>query len=357
MIIARPTVSEERWLVLADRYLALQAAVEQQGKGGGWKTSTWLGRCLGFVLGLVGTGMLAGVLLQPSALPAVWLVGGLMLVMAAEWMVAKRRVFRTGVEEALYLCGAVAIVGQLLVWSTGNNEALGAALIATAVLLAGWRLLNPLFTTLAAVGYSLAISLIGGSLFGGNLYMREAAVACVVLAVGALVAGGRKWRRPSHDGMFDGLVIAMPWLAYGWLVQYNGSSTVATHGVALAVALPFLVVNIFVGVRRRQHAPLVGMLGNLACVAYSMYRLEPWPMYWQLIAAGAVLLAVAVLLERQLRNRSKGITSRAIEEPAGVDLMQVVGSAHLSPVPGSPPPAGVQGQGGEFGGGGASGRF
>ncbi|WP_291981418.1 hypothetical protein [Candidatus Accumulibacter sp. ACC005] len=147
------------------------------------------------------------------------------------------------------------------------------------------------------------------------MYTREAAAACVLLAVGALVAGGRKWRRPSHDRMFDGLVIAMPWLAHGWLVQYNGSSTVATHGVALAMALAFLVVNLFVGVKRRQHAPLIGTLGNLACVAYSTYRLMPWP---NALAADCgrcpCLLAVVVLLERLLRHRSKGITSRAIEE-------------------------------------------
>ncbi len=370
----RPTVPEERWLVLADRYPALQAAVEQQGKGGGWKTSTWLGRCLGFVLGLVGSGMLAGVLSLGKQ--EGWLLGGLILVVAAEWMMAQRRVFHTGVEEALYLCGAIAIAIGLL---PGDNEPLNVALIATAVLLAGWRLLNPLFTTLAAAGYSLAISWIGGSRLGGSMHTREAAFACVLFAVGALVAGGRTWRRPSHDWMFDGLVIAMPWLAYGWLVEYkenrspfwildlavwpaNGGlaqygSTVTTDYVALAVALAFLVLNLFIGVRRRQHAPLIGALGNLACVAYSIHQMVPWPMHWQLIAAGAVLLAVAVLLERLLRHRSKGITSRAIEEPAGVDVVQLVGAADLSPAPGSPPPAGVQGQGGEFGGGGASGRF
>ncbi|WP_291981416.1 hypothetical protein [Candidatus Accumulibacter sp. ACC005] len=42
-------------------------------------------------------------------------------MVVAEWMVAQRRVFRSGVEEALYLCGTVAIVVELLVWSTGNN--------------------------------------------------------------------------------------------------------------------------------------------------------------------------------------------------------------------------------------------
>ena len=49
-------------------------------------------------------------------------------------------VYRSGVEEALYLCGAVAVVVQLLVWSDGNNEALGVALLATGVLLLDGRL-------------------------------------------------------------------------------------------------------------------------------------------------------------------------------------------------------------------------
>jgi hypothetical protein len=355
MMFARPTISEERWLVLADRYAALHGAVAQSGNGGGWKTGTWLARCLGFVLGIVGTAMFAGVLSQA---PAPWLVGGVMLVVAAEWMVAQRRVLRSGVEEALYLCGAIAIVVQVLIWnSRGGNEWIGAALISTAVLLAGWRLLNPLLTTLAAIGFSLAIAFVDGRLIGVNMNTLWAGVACALLAIAALAAGSREYQRPFHDRMLDGFVIVMPWLGYGWLVEYSGSGTAITHGIALAVALGFLAANITVGVIRRQHAPLIGALGNMVCAAYSLHRLLPWPTHWQMVAGGAVLLAAAIVLDRQLHRRTQGITSAAIEEPAGLDLVQVVGTAHLAPAPSTPPPVGVQGQGGEFGGGGASGRF
>jgi hypothetical protein len=356
MHIARPTVTEERWLALAGRHAGLHAAVERAGHGGGWKTTTWLGRCLGFLLGLLGTGMLAGVLF---AFPAPLLVGGMLLMVAAEWLVAQRRVFRSGIEEAVYLCGAIAVIAQLLVWSNGSNDALGCACIATAVLLVGWRLLNPLFTTLAFAGYSLAIALVGGSLFGGGLNTFGAGIACVVFAVVALLAGAREWQRPAHDRMLDGLVIVMPWLAHGWLTAYGwrGNAAIAWSALALALAAGFLLVNLIAGVKRRQHAPLIGALGNLVCVAYALHRLVAWPMYWQLIVAGASALAVAVLLDRRLRGRARGITSRPLDEPAGMELAQLAGAAHIVPGPGAAAGTGTQGQGGGFGGGGASGKF
>jgi len=352
MIIARPTVAEERWLVLADRYTALRKAVEASGNGGTWKTSTWLGRCLGFLLGLFGTSLLGGAM---SLFPSPLLVGGLLLVVAAEWLVAKRRVVRSGIEEAVYLCGAVAVAVQLLLWSDGNNAALGVAFIATAVLLAGWRLMNPLFTTLAAAGYSLAIALAGESLLGSRMNTRAAAVACALLAIIALIASGRRWRRPSHDRMLDGLVMVMPWLAYGWLVTYGWNRSELTW-MALALALGFFVVSVVVGAKRRQHAPLIGALGNLVCAGYALHALLRAPLHWELIVLGSVLLVVAVLLDRSLRSRREGVTSRKLDEPAGLDLLQLAGAAHVTPAPAATP-AGVQGQGGGFGGGGASGRF
>ena len=352
MIIARPTVAEERWLLLGDRYRTLRAAVEASGNGGAWKTSTPLGRCLGFLLGLFGTSFLAGAL---TLFPSPLLVGGLLLVVAAEWLVAKRRVVRSGTEEAVYLCGAIAVAVQLLLWSDGNNAALGVAFVSTAVLLVGWRLMNFLFTTLAATGYSLAIALAGESLLGSRMNTRAAAVACAVLAIIALIAGGRQWRRPSHDQMLDGLVIVMPWLAYGWLVTYGWNRSELTW-MALALALGFFVVNVIVGVTRRQHPPLIGALGNLVCAGYALHALLRAPLYWELIVLGSVLLVVAVLLDRSLRRRAEGVTSRKLGEPSGLDLLQLAGAAHITPAPVAAP-AEVRGQGGDFGGGGASGRF
>jgi hypothetical protein len=282
---------------------------------------------------------------------------GLFLMIAAEWLVAQRRVFRSGIEEAVYLCGAVAVVVQLLMWSDGRNEALGVALIASAVLLVGWRLLNPLFTTLAAALYVLAVALVDATFLGGRMQALEAAVASAAIAIGALLAAGFTWRRPSHARMVDGLLIVMPWLAYAWLVAYSppGAAAAASDWTALAVALFFLAATLLAGVKRRQHAALAGALGNLLCVADAVHRLLPWPLHWQLIAAGSAALATAVVLDRRLRHR-EGICSRVIAAPAEMDLVQLAGVASITPVAAAPLP-GVQGQGGEFGGGGATGRF
>jgi len=354
MMVARPTVTEERWLLLAERYPSVRMAVEKGGHGGGWKTTTWLARCLGFVLGVIACGMFAGVLV-PFGSP--WLVGGLLVIVAAEWLVAQRRVFRSGVEEALYLCGAASVVVQILIWMDGNSVAAAVALFATALLLIGWRLLNPLFTTVAAALWSLAIALIDRHLFDSRVNTLAAAAFCAVIAIAALVSGGREWRRPAHDRMLDGLVILMPWCANGWLIAYYGYRNDRMNFIALAVALAFLAANLIVGVTRRMHAPLIGALGNLACAASATFLLLDWPHHWELIVAGALLLVAAIILDRRLRHRREGITSRPVEQPPGLDLAQLAAAAHLSPAPGAAPPEGMQGQGGDFGGGGASSRF
>jgi hypothetical protein len=352
-MIARPTVEQERWLLLADRYPGLRAAADLHDRGGGWKTSTWWARILGFLLGLLATSLLSGVL---WVLPARWLVGGVLLMVAAEWLVARRRVYRSGVEEAVYMCGAVCVVVQILDWSTGNNAAAGCALIATAVLLVGWRLLNPVLTTLALAGYSLAIALSGEIGYSNHWDFHMAAIFCAALALMGLLAGARQWRRPSHDRMCDGVVMVMPWLAYAWLMAHDWTGRSGNY-LALAVALCFCIVWCFVGALRRSHPPLIGALGSLVCVACSLHYLLPWSAHWQLIAGGAVLLLVAIVLERVLRDRKAGITSSALFEPDGIDIAQFAGAAHLVPAAGPAPAEPVQGQGGAFAGGGASGRF
>jgi len=346
-------VDQERWLLLADRYPGLRAAADLQDRFGGWKTSTWWARILGVLLGLLATGLLSGVL---WVLPARWLVGGALLMLAAEWLVAQRRVYRSGVEEAVYLCGAVCVVVQILDWSSGSNAGAACALIATAVLLVGWRLLNPVLTTLAVAGYSLAIAMTGGTGYGNQWHSGAAAVFCAALAVMALLAGARQWRRPSHDRMFDGLVIVMPWLAYAWLMALDWTGRSQNH-LALAVAAGFCVICCVIGAMRRSHPPLIGAAGSLVCMACSLHYLLPWTVHWQLIVAGAVLLLVAVLLERLLRDRNAGLTSMPLQEPAGIDIAQFAGAAHLAAAPGPAPAPAVQGQGGDFAGGGASGRF
>ena len=157
--------------------------------------------------------------------------------------------------------------------------------------------------------------------------------------------------------MLEGLVIVMPWLAYLWLAIWSGSYAPLRAEAALAIALGFFVVYGVVGIRRRSHAPLIGALGLLVCTAWALRHFVIWPLHWQLIAAGGVLLVAAILVDRLLRSRLEGVTSRPLDEATGLDLLQVAAAAHLAPRAGEAPALDVQGQGGGFGGGGASGRF
>jgi uncharacterized membrane protein YgcG len=184
----------------------------------------------------------------------------------------------------------------------------------------------------------------------------EAGLFCAALAMAALVASGWEWQRPSTDRMLNGLVVVMPWLSYVWLAVWSGGYSALRGQVALAIVLGFFIVYVVVGIMRRSHAPLVGALGLLVCTAWALRHFVLWSLHWQLIAAGGVLLAAAIVTDRLLRPRLTGVTSRPLEEASGFDLLQVAAAAHLAPRPGDAP-ADVQGQGGGFGGGGASGRF
>lgn len=353
MKVARPTVAEERWLLLASRYPALRAEIDSLGHGGSWKTTTPLGRLLGVILTLLAMALLGGAL-SPFRSP--WFIAGLLLMFVAEGLIARRRVYRSGIEEVLYVGGAVAVVVQILDWSNGNNDAAGLALVVTAVLFVGWRLLNPVLTTLAAAGYSLAISLVNAHLFDGSLRTLEPAIYCGLLATLALIGGGRRWQRPSHDFMLDGLVIVMPFLGGAWLLAYawRGDAMIWT---SLAVTSAFFAILLAAGLMRRQHAPLIGALGSLLCAGYALHELLSWPGYWQLITAGGVLLLLAAGSDRRLKGRDQGVTSRATDDAQELELLQLAGAASLGPAQGPAPAQGVQGQGGDFGGGGASGRF
>jgi len=362
MRLPGPSPQDERWLAVANRYPALHDAAES--RAGGWKTPSLLSRALMFVLGLFAAGLIGGSLLF---VPGHWLVAGIAMVAAGEWLIRSRRLVQGGIEEALILCGAIAIVAEMLGQIREVGDAMSALLLSVAVLAAGLRLNNPLFSTMAAIGLSMALAFAGeGNAFSSRSHTTLAMVFCILVAIAALVAGGRRWRRPSDDRLLDGLVIAMPAAAQGWaLAEWSAPLRLSSLGpdgagalVPVALALAFAIALALTGLRRRTHAPLIGALVQLAFLAWSLRELTGMPLHGRMILWGSVLLVLGFALDRGLRRARGGITSASLGPRSRLDeLAQVYGAAHVTPATIAPASPGVEGHGGSFGGGGASGRF
>jgi hypothetical protein len=346
---ARPEPAEERWLALGGRYPALRAAAEKPVRTGGWKSATWLSRCLLFVLGVVAAGMAGGTF---ALLPvARLLVAGIALVALAEYLLARRRVLGPGLEEALYACGAAAIALQLALWIDGELV-VGALLLSLALAGAGMRLLNPLFTSLAALLLSVGLALLGENAGQWQLSAWLGCLVSGVLGVAALGAAAYRFERPAHDRMVDGLILSMPVAASLWLLADDAL-------LAVPVALLAGGACLVLGVRRRSHAPLFAALLQLPCLAWALHERVPIAVHWQLMAWGAALLSAALLVERVLGRPRAGLGAQRLEaDPPGLEALQIAGVAMAAP--GAAEPAaeqGVAGEGGRFGGGGATGQF
>jgi hypothetical protein len=340
-------------------------------RDGRWRRTGPRARAALFVLGMVATGLLLGILGFRDEITL--LVGGLVALAAAEWLTLTRRLFASGIEEGLSVTGALLVglwittlVPSGLDWGSSSVPVL---LPIAAVAAAGFRRLNPFVTTCAAVtlvywvGSTPAAHALDSAIGVG---MTTFGFACASAAL-ALGCGARRFRRPSHDRMLDGLVAVLPVTAYahggawsrytipqGMDVPGGGPLTMTLVLLALAAAM------LFAGLRRRRHAPLLGFLGCVACLAIEIYSYTGLANETWLIACGLAALVAGVALDRHLRVPRDGLTSAALEDREGpIDLLQTAGAAVLAQrtTPQSPAEPGYGPGEGRFGGGGASGSY
>jgi hypothetical protein len=345
----RPTPSEERWLTLARRFRRSPRVTVSSADTGGWRTANLLSRCALFVLGLIAAGMIAVIAAQLG--PRGGLVtAGLVSIAVAQWLILARRHFWSGIEEALEIAGLTMLAFEC--WShAGWSAAAGERFLCIALAIAGLRLLNPLFTTLAALALVPAL----------ELPPAAAGVLCYGIGLAALIAGAYRFRRPVHDMMLDWLVIVMPVAGYVWSSSRSAAIDYLHAGASAWLVpiapLAFAVVALITGLRRRAHAAIVAFMLCVACTAYELRGLTGLSLEARLILWGCVLLGASVALERYLRVTRGGITSRPVrEEGDSSGLLGIAGSAALTPQ--SPQAAGsFEGGGGRFGGAGASGEF
>ncbi len=361
MIVRRPTPNQERWLSVAARLALPRSAPELAARTGGWKSVSLLARSALFVLGIIAAGLS---LAMGELLHLPLMVVGVALVAAGEWFAAGRHCFSCGLEEALGLAGLAAIAVRIEEWS-GGMPALGTSLLIAAVfVLAGIRFLNPLFITVAAVllSFTVYLSQVPVALPASVL----ASCFCFALATGALLLGVKQIRRPAHEQMTRWLMVTLPGCAYLWVAGVS-SPLHAAIGVpvlspasALALLGPMTlgVLALLAGLKRRAHAPLMAFMVCLACVLIESRHYTHLSTQVRLIAGGCMLLAVAVALERALRTPYHGITARRLAGDVGAtDLLSMAGAVALAPTAAVSATDRIQGGGGEFGGGGASGRY
>jgi hypothetical protein len=340
---------------------------------GGWRSTGTLARAALFILGLVAAALLGGLLSFDLDPELTLLFAGLVAVLASEWLTVAKRLHASGVEEGLCLAGYL-LIGLWITSITEPQFNLGggtgdALVLIAAAGAAGLRRLNPLVTTGAVIAlvYWVASSATARALdpvIGAGV--TGVAFGCALAAL-ALVLGAREYRRPSHDRMLDWLVATLPVAAYAQHASrgYNVASLVPGAGtgrlVTTVLLIALAVALLIAGLRRRRHAPLLGFMGCVACLAAELRLATTLATETWLIVYGLAALIAGMALDRYLRQPRNGLTSAPLTNREGLpDLLQTAGAAVLAQraAPQAPAPESTYtGGGGRFGGGGASGDF
>ncbi len=136
-------------------------------------------------------------------------------------------------------------------------------------------------------------------------------------------------------------------------------------GWAAMIAIPLLLLG--AGLRRRDRLDLaLGALGLAATAASVADALDLGPLWLLLTLAGALLIGAALLLRAVFRRNPEQFVAGFTDEPLfdlaeGRNFLEIAASLALftpapRPVPTDEPPT-FRGEGGEFGGGGASSQF
>lgn len=349
-----PTAAEERlmtlrgrarrwrragWIDEAERRAVEEACVTP------WKSFPFLPRAGLFLLTFL-VGAAATFLADATASTVGPLVAGAALVAIAEHLIARMGFFRTGIEEGLWCIGLIAIILQA--FELGES----------ALLLAVWL---PFVAAVACL--ALSIRLLHTLLFlaGAALLVwwtadffdsRALAAAAVLLAAGtlALAIHLRPAERPFRASASGWLALGAPAIAWAMLRENH---LVAAYAVASGAAAAWLAA----GVRWRSRFALAG--GALAAAAFGYELIEPrvWLVEWKILAGGLAAFAIAIAIERFLRTPRGGFTSEALDSDAEPRLFEMAAVAAVAPPGAAARAEGLGGDGGKFGGGGATGEY
>jgi hypothetical protein len=352
-MMTRPTVDDERRVLLSSRAQGWFRAelIDEPTRNRiretartSWKPSSLFSRLVFFALTLVCIGAFWA-LLDLTHIPFPGVISGLASIALAEFLIVRRRFFHIGPEEALYLGGLIALVTDF-----GVNDVDVALLFAAAAFLAGIRVGNDLFIVGAAllVGLYLSLKLESGGIAAGY---------CIALAVSSYALLTRPIARPSWARTLASMILILPPAAFLFLVA-GASPRVSPVTRAGFAVLAFLFVA--AGVRARFHSAILAGLILLGLVVWNLSAHLPWPGEAQLIGWGLLGLAIAIGVEQWLRRSRRGITARRLLDPEGFGLLEAASVGILGATSTAAQPdrtAQLETGEGQFGGGGATGRY
>lgn len=363
MKLTRPTAQQERWMAAAARLSVAADTPWLLERNGGWKTVSLLTRCLFSALGML-IAVLMAALFWLLQLPAPMLIAGIIAITVAELLIARRKLFRAGIEEALEFFGVLLVVAQLINSPSIYSDTAFALCIAIGIVLVGVRLLNALFISAGAITLSLTVYLANAGPFEYQSAMSAAGAFCFAVAIIALALGAKQFSRPSIDRMLDWLVVVMPLCGYGWSLRYNPTgSTLPMWRDNTLTALPLILIGVFgvvalmIGIRHRRHAPVLAAMTCLGCAAFELRSMTILSREFYLVMWGSAVLLATLALIAYLRKPRSGITSAEIASGSeALELLELAGVSTLTPSATTARPE-YQGEGGSFGSGGASGKY
>lgn len=296
-----------------------------------WRTNGLLGQIVFFLLACIALGAFYG-LLNVLDVPREGIVAGVIAIVLAEVLIG-RRWFFTGVEAALWLGGAFALISELP--RSGTPESM--LVVAAASAIAGARVRNPLFGALSAIFVML--------------YCEErfdlGVVCALVIALAACIALLRTWRRPTTDALWIALALVMPIAGRFTADEYWRDTTIALYAILGTIALTLAII-------RRHHALFLTAMISLAIAATDLAEKVTAPPEAKFALAGAVLLAIAFAVSRTLRDRTTGFVLTPTNLTPLDDALEIAATLALQPQSQQPPEAT---SGGSFGGAGASGEY
>lgn len=296
-----------------------------------WRTHGILLRAVFFGLTLLGVVALRWCLDEMQvAKPGI--PTGIGAILLAEVLILGARWWWTGVEEALWIGGAYALINELP--DSGQPEAM--LVLAAGAAVPGARVRNPLFGAVAA-GFVAA-------------YFEEkwdlGVLAAVVIAAIAVLGLLRTWRRPSNEWLCIAVAIILPVVGRFDADPIWRTVTIIFYGAFAAMAL-------FLFVRKRHHALFFSGAVSLGIGAIELAELTPLRLEGKLAVGGAILLGGAWIASRALRGRVSGIVATPSKLTAFDDEIEIAATISV------PQPEFDQKMesGGEFGGAGATGKY